>query len=181
MLDDAPDVDARTGRPLDFIAAPIEKRQALWPRAVASIAAESPYAAALVAQHALTAYDHYAAAPEWQAFFATLRQARDTWLARSGHSGAELDRDYILLRIADLISLGFCNGWTETVEVGGRRLILAGDAVEVSPDPFDGREITLTVAMRAIPNRPYVSGDDLKAALDAAPSSLLIGRAHGAA
>ena len=57
-VDAAPLVDGGTGRVLDFIGAPDEVRRAVWPRGVDRLAA-TPYAAALVAQHALHIYRRY--------------------------------------------------------------------------------------------------------------------------
>src|SRR5687767_10434335 len=51
-VDRSPLVNEANGRLLDFISAPDEVRLAVWPRAVARLSA-TPYAAALVAQHAL--------------------------------------------------------------------------------------------------------------------------------
>ena len=57
-VDTAPLVDASTGRVLDFIGAPEEIRRPVWPRGVDRLA-DTPYAAALVAQHALHIYRRY--------------------------------------------------------------------------------------------------------------------------
>ena len=57
-VDGAPLVDAATGRVLDFIHAPDAVRQGVWPRGVERLA-HAPYAAALVAQHALEIYARY--------------------------------------------------------------------------------------------------------------------------
>ena len=57
------------GVPLDFVSAPLEVRQRLWPRAVDRVAVRDPYAAALIAQHAITVYAHYGNEPGWTAFF----------------------------------------------------------------------------------------------------------------
>jgi len=51
--DAAPTVDPRTGSVVDFISAPLSVRHGVWPRAIARLTAD-PWAAALVAQHAIT-------------------------------------------------------------------------------------------------------------------------------
>src|SRR5688572_6518541 len=53
--DDATHVDA-SGMPLDFVAVPASTRQRIWPRAVDRMTAQDPYAAALIAQHAIAVY-----------------------------------------------------------------------------------------------------------------------------
>src|SRR5262245_53993920 len=57
-LDDAPLVDADTGRILDFLTAPDDVKRGVWPRGVEHLAGDS-YAAALVAQHAIHIYRRY--------------------------------------------------------------------------------------------------------------------------
>jgi hypothetical protein len=57
-FDRAPIVDTATGRLLDFINAPEPVRQEIWPRGVERLR-DRPYTAALVAEHALSVYEHY--------------------------------------------------------------------------------------------------------------------------
>src|SRR5262245_59328697 len=80
--DEAPTVDEATGRVHDFISAPAAVRQGVWPRGIARIAAE-PWAAALVAQHAVTVYDRYREDPAWQDFFRDIESTRDALVART--------------------------------------------------------------------------------------------------
>jgi len=54
--DAAPTVNPTTGTVVDFVSAPLSVRHAVWPRGIARLA-DDPWAAALVAQHALTVYD----------------------------------------------------------------------------------------------------------------------------
>src|SRR3712207_6208701 len=54
--DAAPQVDPATGSVHDFVTAPLAVRHSVWPRGVARLA-NDPWAAALVAQHAITVYD----------------------------------------------------------------------------------------------------------------------------
>ena len=74
--DRAPSIDSATGEILDFIHAPVAVRQRVWPRAVARLADDS-WAAALIAQHALTAYDRFRQDPEWTDFFDRMTATRD--------------------------------------------------------------------------------------------------------
>src|SRR5262245_58022953 len=54
-VDAAPLVEAASGKLVDFVDAPDEIKQGVWPRAVDGLRAE-PYQAALVAQHAVHVY-----------------------------------------------------------------------------------------------------------------------------
>src|SRR4051794_21674184 len=73
--DAAPLVDPDSGLVLDFIGAPDAVRQRVWPRGISRLAA-SPYAAALVAQHAVTVYERYRSTPAWSAFFEEMETRR---------------------------------------------------------------------------------------------------------
>ena len=145
-VDAAPLVDPATGNLLDFIHAPDDVRQAVWPRGVERLA-QTPYAAALVAQHALEIYGRYRPEPLWQPFFVGMEAARERHLRRASLSIDELQRDYLFVRAGDLISLTFCNGWRAEQTIGGRyRVRLEGDELLVVPDPFAGRIVPLEIA-----------------------------------
>ena len=115
--DAAPSVDPQSGAPEDFLDAPVAVRQAVWPRGAARLAGTHPYAAALVAHHALHVYRRHRREPEWQAFFAAMEDSRRAALDRAP---AERVRgwpgDYRFLFLGDLISLVFCHGWTQPFE-----------------------------------------------------------------
>ena len=69
-LDDEIVFDAVNGRALDFITAPESLKQSVWPLGIDRLAAESAYAAALVAAHALFVYSAHRGEEDWRAFFA---------------------------------------------------------------------------------------------------------------
>ena len=110
--DAAPTVDPHTGGVVDFVNASLWVRHTVWPRGVARLA-DDPWAAALVAQHAITVYDRFRQDQDWATFFEGMEAERDAMLRASGLSRAELDADYPFVRLGDLISLMFCTGWTE--------------------------------------------------------------------
>jgi len=172
-------VDAN-GKALDFICVPIEVRHRIWPRAVDRLGEQDPYAAALVAQHALTVYGHYESDLAWDPFFEIMRERCAAQLARSdaGMAGHLLG-DYRFVHAADRISLAFCTGWPQPLESYGHRIILRHDTVEVSPDPFSGARIPLRIRARRLPAREYASAAHLRAALDDAPVEVIEGEAGG--
>jgi hypothetical protein len=201
--DDRPAIDEK-GRPHDFIHAPDSWKFELWPRAVNTLGATSAYAAALVAQHAYSVYQGRPDTPAWRAFFARMTALRDEWLARATptRTPADVDADYPVLRLADLMSLTYCLGLTESVSVSGPngalplsasargergwasderpRIILTGTTLIVTPDPFAGAVVPLIVRRRTIPNRPYASDSELRDEVARAPESWLEGIARGA-
>jgi hypothetical protein len=191
--DAAPFLDAGTGLPCDFVAAPVHVRQRIWPRAVRKLAAEDGYVAALVAQHALTVYRRYGGDPEWTDFFDTLEALRDdlysAWMAsatadRRGNAAADgahsFLQDYAIVGLGDLLSLTFCNGWTEPQAREGYRAILQGDVLTIEPDPFDGASVRLDVRARRLPRRRYGSDAEVADAWVRAPVEVVAGQAVGA-
>ena len=172
---------ARDGQPLDFIAVPPDVKMRLWPRAVERIAAESPYVAALVAQHALTVNAPVRQDAGWPGFVDAMTRARDMHLAADSRVDAStLEADYPFVQIGDHLSLIFCNGWNGVRSGAGYRAILKGVTLEISPDPFGGAAVPLMVTARSIPARPYRSPADLRHALASAPVLPLEGHAIGA-
>jgi hypothetical protein len=159
--DAAPAVDETTGRILDFVNAPSAVRHRVWPRGVARLR-EAPYAAALVAQHAITVYDRFRREPAWEPFFAGMQAAREEMLQASGLRQAEIDADYPLVRLGDLISLTFCTGWTDVQRYGGWTVQRAEARVTVTPDSFGGLCVPLTITARRVTNRRFTSIADLR-------------------
>ncbi len=178
--DAAPLVDPASGAPYDFLEAPICVRQSVWPRGVARLADAHPYAAALVARHALNVYRRHRDSADWNGFFATMERAEADALERAPEDErAGWPADYRFLFVGDLVSLVFCNGWTQPFEAEGYRIILTQAGIHVTPDPFGGQAVSLAVTARRIPARPYGSDADLRAALAAAPTLTLQGVARG--
>jgi hypothetical protein len=178
--DAAPRVGAE-GQPLDFMTVPLDVKQPPFGRAVESLAAEDPYVAALVAQHAITVYRRYAADPDWRGFFTPLEQRRDDLLALAAPSGFDsFLLDYTIVAVGDLISLVFCNGWPDPYLMEGYQAILRDDRVTIAPDPFAGATVALEVVARRIPARTYASDHDLRDTLARAVPERLTGVAVGA-
>jgi hypothetical protein len=172
--DAAPIVDPSTGEIADFVHAPLSLRQGVWPRAVARLG-DDPWAAALVAQHALTVYDRFRRDGDWTSFFAGMETARDSWLRKSGLPLDDLAADYAFVRLADLISLTFCAGWTHEQEFGGWTVQLSSTGVKVTPDLFAGTEVLIEITAREVPNRRFRSDADLRDALTEAEVRTLHG------
>jgi hypothetical protein len=169
------------GAPLDFIAVPAGVKQRIWPRAADRLARASPYVAALVAEHALTIHAPLRGDPAWAAFFREMESVRSAQLGRSlPHAEAALAGDYPFVRTGDQLSLVLCNAWTAPASGPGYRAILKGITLEITPDPFGGRRLSLRVEARTLPVRSYASTADLRQAYAAAPVLMLEGEALGA-
>lgn len=172
--DAAPLVDPSTGEPLDFITAPVPVRQGVWPRGVSRLA-HDPWAAALVAQHALSIFERYRRDPEWTGFFATMEDARAAHLHASGGELRDLLDDYRFVGLGDVISLTFCNARTDVQRSGEWSVQLSGERLTVWPDPFDGRTIPIAIEARELRRRAFGSDEDLRSAFAAAPLRSLTG------
>jgi hypothetical protein len=173
--DAVPTVDPSTGSVVDFINAPMSVRQTVWPRGVARLAHDR-WAAALVAQHAVTVYDRFRADPAWHSFFTEMEANRDLLLRESDIALADLMADYAFVRLADLISLTFCLGWTDEQRFGDWTIQGSGTLVQVMPDPFDTATIPIDVTATEIPNRPYRSNAELRDAVERADTVTLTGQ-----
>jgi len=172
--DAAPTVNPENGRIVDFVTAPLAVRHAVWPRGIARLA-EDPWAAALVAQHAITVYDRFRSDAAWASFFAELEAARGAMLRASRMPLADLLDDYAFVRLADLISLTFCTGWTDEQRFGDWTIHPSGTRVVASPDPFGGASIPIEVEARELRNRPFRTDAELRAALSEAAMTTLRG------
>lgn len=177
-VDAAPTVNPATSNVADFITVALSVRHAVWPRGIARLA-DDPWAAALVAQHALTVYDRFRGDSAWRSFFAGMEEARDTWLRVSGRPLDELAADYPFLRLGDLISLAFCTGSTDAQTFGEWTVRLSGTRVAVTPDPFGGATIAVAISAKMIHQQSFGSDDELHDALRHASSTTLRGEVAG--
>jgi hypothetical protein len=145
----------------DFITAPVAVRQGVWPRAVLHLAGD-PWAAALVAQHAITVYDRFRSDDAWTQFFADMEALRDNRLARTTLQLDDLVADYAFVRLGDLISLTFCTGWTTPQHYAEWTVQRDENTVLVTPDLFGGEAVSLGIEGTEIPKRRYQSDRDLQ-------------------
>ena len=125
-VDVAPIVDPASGRLLDFVHAPDAVRQEVWPRSIERLA-QAPYAAALVAQHALHIYRDRRSSPAWEPFFLRIEDLRTAQLRRAAPLTLDdLVADYFFVRMGDLVSLCFANDWTDPRREGDYSIRVTG-------------------------------------------------------
>lgn len=172
--DAAPMVDPENGTVVDFVQVPLEMRQRWAPTAVQRLAADSPWAAALVAEHGLTVYARFRTAPEWAEYFSGLTMLRDELLRVAGEPSKTLVDDYGFLRLADLVSLTFCTGWDDAQQFRDWTIQRVGNEVRVDPRAH-GLVIPFSITGRRIAKRPYESDSAVLTALRAADSVTLNG------
>lgn len=176
--DAAPIVLPGTGRIADFINAPAELRQGVWLRGVTTLS-DDPWAAALAAHHAIAVYDRFHDDPAWMPFFDRMASIRDGLIGGYGRSLDDLRADYWFVRLADLISLSFCTGSTDSFLHGDWKVQLAGSRVVVTPDIFGGVSVPMEIDALLLPRRSFESDSDLRAAIAVAEKATLRGEASG--
>ena len=175
--DVAPTVNPAAGDVADFITLPLDARQAVWPRGVGRLA--NHWAAALVANHAVTVYDRFRGDGRWASFFVQMETMRDDRLRASGLSFDDLLADYPFVRLGDLMSLAFCTGSTDRQRYGAWTISLAGSRVVVTPDPFAGASIAIEIAARELPHRAFATDAELRDTLRGASTVMVRGHVAG--
>lgn len=160
-----PHVDPALGTVLDFIHAADEVRQGVWPRSVSMLAERDSWAAALVAQHALTVYARLRNSGGWKDFFGEMTALRDELLLQTGGTLDDLQADYVFVRLGDVISLSFCTGSNDLAQFGEWRVTRSGNRVQVTPDVFDGAQVPISISAIEIPPRKYRSDEELRAVM----------------
>jgi len=175
--DAAPRVNPATGEVVDFVNAPADVRQGVWPRGVSRLAAD-PWAAALVAQHAIIIYGRFHSDTAWAPFFSEMQTMRDSMLRASGGGLEDLLHDYEFVRLADLTSLTFCTGWTGEQRFGDWAVRLSGTRV-LTPDVFGGAEIPIAIAAKELLRTRFRSDAELRDVLRDAPGKVLTGTVAG--
>src|SRR4051812_622192 len=160
--DAAPRVNAVTGDVFDFISAPSAVRQRVWPRCGEMVATRDPYAAALIAQHAIPVYDRLRDRPEWSGFFRDIAFRRDALVRQIGTPLEQLVEDYAFLRLGDLISLTFCTQSMDLSQFGEWRVAREGDDVVIDPDILGGATVPMEVPARRLENRRWSSDAELR-------------------
>ena len=178
-VDVEPCLDPATGRVLDFIHVPEDVRHAVWRRGVSRLEGE-PYAAALVAQHALHIYRRMRQQPGWRQFFVDMTSTRDRNLSAAHETIETLQREYAFLRLADLASLTFCGVEADgQAQEMGYEIRLEGTCLVVSPDPYAGATIPLEITGRELDLAAFASPADARAAWTSAPRRTITGTVTG--
>jgi hypothetical protein len=177
-VDAEPCLDPSTGRVLDFVNVPEDVRHAVWNRGVTRLTGE-PYAAALVAQHALHVYRRMRQQAGWRQFFVDMTTARDRHLAASRESIETLQREYAFLRLADLASLTFCGVDTSgQAQEMGYEIRLEGPRLVIAPDPYAGGVFEIEITGRELA-AAFASVADARAAWQHAPRRTVAGVLSG--
>ena len=93
---------------------------------------------------------------------------------RAGGDHKALVRDYVYLRLGDLLSLAFCTRATTPDTLGPWTITLDGARLHVAPNPFL-LDVPFAIAACEIPDVPYQTDEALGAAILAGRSRALEG------
>jgi uncharacterized protein DUF3891 len=176
-LDEVPFLDAN-GLILDFVQAPAKPKQDVWPRGVERLT-HDPFAAALVAHHAVTVYDRFRTDAEWLSFFPMMERMRDEHRAQTHTTHDELVAAYRFVRLGDLLSLTFCTGWRDVQSYQSWTVHLEDEhVVVVSPSELDQAELPIEIHARQVPPA-HPSAEALREAMALAPVVTISGLVRG--
>lgn len=153
--DAAPRLDPRGDRPVDFRNLPSREREELWRRAILRYAAERPYVALVIAEHAR--YLSSVAQESWNDLLQHIDTARSGWLAAAGVSEETILEDARILRMVDTLSLALCQSSSEFLADPRHRAQVAGDSLFLNPFPLAGAT-SFRIPCRYISKQIY-SGD----------------------
>lgn len=162
--DAAPRWDAERGRPYDFITLPARDRIEIWERGTCRFATARPYAALLIARHALQLFRARRGEEGWDPFLDFLEDFAHGLLAETGVPREELEADYRWIDLADLVALTACRQSQEPqepVERYGVRieaLEAPEETVRLDPFPLVGAT-TFRVPCRHLPGDAGFAGD----------------------
>jgi hypothetical protein len=168
--DSAPHWNPATGRPHDFLTLPREERIELWQRGTSRYAGERPYAALLITCHALRLHQNRRDQEGWQPFLDFLDELHRGLSEETGIPEEEVEDDYRWLDLADLLSLGICNGcngWREPFGRYGFQAVFQDGTLHLDPFPLAGAT-AFRIPCRRIPRRAYHGDADLGGELAAA-------------
>lgn len=158
--DAAPRWDAERRRPHDFLTLPRQDRIELWERGVCRFAAERPYAALLITRHARNLFQGRRGEEGWAPFLGFLVDFEAELQEQTGVPVEDLEADYPLIDLTDLISLTACNRWREPAERHGTLIEPRDGALGLAPFPLAGAT-TFRVPCRRIPARTFSGDADL--------------------
>ena len=169
--DAAPRVSGASGWPTSFDNVPPSDRLEVWRRSVHRFVTDHPYAALLIAQHALAVNQRYFQAPGWPGFRVELEEQINQAIEETSLTTADLAADYTWLRLTDTLSLGACGalGATDAFvdEQSGYRYALERGRIRIAPLPLAGAT-TLEIACRELPKRRFSDTSDLTSELSRA-------------
>ena len=153
-----PSLDPETGRPITFLKVPVELRLAHWSLGVERAMAYGRYVALLVSLHGTGIYTTIGIEGLGEEDLARVRVFIDqqrkvqagliaSLAADPRHAAtadeAAIERNRLLVRTVDLMSLAICRGVRERVTVAGSPT--AGEPVDLTLDSIDGDLARITV------------------------------------
>lgn len=190
--DSSPKINPENGYPANFMEMESSDQSDIWRRSFETHSVEHPYASALIALHfarfnrkllVRDPSDPYAKSLESDIeSFVSDKLGIDASKPGSFPPGVEVNLR--LLQVGDIISLALCHGW-ESMEIAdvpldykGRssRLVLESDDgfnFALSPCPFSGTPLELSVRARRLGRKSYSDSGDLRRTLGSTPFTTL--------
>jgi hypothetical protein len=186
----SPRLDPETSRPQNFLSVDIDLHLEFYEAGIAEVTARDRYAGMLVGKHLAGIYrQRYGTQAALTLTRAAAAQATiDTFVARVeerflalqrelGVSDEEFWRNYVLLQVFDRLSLWLCKGdpaGTGSMQIalpdGGELSVLpTPEGCALSPYPFSGGQVQVSVPVRVVPLSGYADDADCATRILAAP------------
>jgi len=186
--DSSPKINPENGYPANFMEMDSSDQTGIWRRSFESHAGAHPYASALVALHFARFNRKLLSRDSADSYAKSLETVINRFIARSldidvskpGGVPSGIRTNLRLLQVGDIISLALCHGW-EKMEItdvpvdydgGSAKLNLKsadGFNFTLSPYPFSGPLLDLSVEGRRLDGKIYSNDNDLRSALADAP------------
>lgn len=186
--DSSPKINPENGYPANFMEMESSDQTDIWRRSFESHAQAHPYASALIALHfarfnrkllSKNQSDPYAKSLEAGINKFVLKRL-DIDVSKPGGIPSRIGTNLRLLQVGDIISLALCHGWESMAipdvpvdyEGGSAKLLLKsadGFNFTLSPYPFSGTLLDLSVEGVRLERKSYSDDRDLRSALDNAP------------
>lgn len=186
--DSSPKINPENGYPANFMEMETSDQTDIWKRSFESHADAHPYASALTALHfarfnrkllSRDPSDTHAKSLE-AAINRFVSRQLDIDVSKPGGVPSGIRTNLRLLQVGDIISLALCHGWDQMdiadvpvdYEGGSTKLFLKSDDgfnFTLSPYPFSGALLDLSVEGLRLNRKSYSDDGDLRHALEDAP------------
>lgn len=168
-FDEQPELDERTGLPVEFTAIGTDRAFDIWRRGSRKYIDDDPFVALLITHHAYSIHEQsHKRNPEWKAFFTEFAQQRAELRIRLDLGQPEVERAYSYLRMMDWFALAYCMhydlGAEKPEQYAGYHFKRDGNEFLIRPYPFDAKDLRFELPVYPMKDGGYEDVESLRAA-----------------